>query len=491
MASGLGELFIELGTVGDSKELAKFVAKVKEGAEAIEKQMKLQNKASDDNTKGIKRNESGLGGLINKIGKYKIAIGIAIGFLNKFTNELVKSNQEMLALTRMSDIALSTFNKWDSIGKMFGVEGIGGQLEGLNERLFELRLTGQGARGFQLAGINPTGQDAEGVLEQLRTRIQGMDNTTASYILQQMGLSPKMITLLRMGRSEFEELWATVKRYQLTEKQRLEIEKMNVQLQIVFMKLRYLKDRAVLAIMPVWVRFMQSIERVTRFFVRLGQLIGKVVKYVADLRIGTVKLSTAVSTVLIPALVALALYFKPIETVLMAIYLIIDDIMTFVDGGDSVIGHILNAITEIEQRINFDSPKWVKDLLLIMQNIDVLASPFENFRNMKENPQVSAGKLAQNVVKSPLAWAINPMLMPAGLYMRQKEFGEKHLLPLFNKGSQTAINFGNSARSLFGMQNVNNENKTQSINMDVDIFTNTPMNALSEEIARAQFMFGM
>ena len=41
MASGLGELFIELGTVGDSKELAKFVAKVKEGAEAIEKQMKL------------------------------------------------------------------------------------------------------------------------------------------------------------------------------------------------------------------------------------------------------------------------------------------------------------------------------------------------------------------------------------------------------------------------------------------------------------------
>ena len=212
-------------------------------------------------------------GVVKGIGVFIGAITGAAIALNRLTNDLVQSNQAMLNLTRTSDISLSTFQKWNSIGKMLGVQNAAQQLEGLNQRLFELRLTGQGARGFQLAGINPAGQDAEGILEQLRGRIQRMDDTSASYLLREMGLDPQMLHILRLGREEFEELGQTIKKYQLTDKQRAEIQKMNIQLEIARQKIQYLKDRAILAIMPYFVELAKSFARVTEMLLRWGKAI--------------------------------------------------------------------------------------------------------------------------------------------------------------------------------------------------------------------------
>lgn len=488
MASGLGELFVELGTIGDSKELEKFVAKVKEGVVAIEKQMKLQDEATGKNTKSIKKNESGMMGLINKIGKYKVAIAVAIGFLNKFTNELVRSNQEMLNLVRMSDISLSTFNKWDSVGKMFGVEGLGGEIEGLNQRLFELRLTGQGARGFQLAGINPTG-DAEQVMEQIRSRIQGMDNTTATYLLQQMGLSPKMITLLRLGREEFENLWATVKRYQLTEKQRKEIEKMNVQLQIAFIKLRYLKDRAILALMPIWTHFIEAVTRIAEGLFAVGKFISRLVKYIGQLKVGTTELSKVITGVLVPALITLGLIFKPVETIITIILLLIEDVVAYFQGGKSGLGYLLYFIDEIQQKINFETPKWVSDMLALVQNFGNIQGTLETIQNIKDGKQnkVSIPKTMKNVVENPATWLFMPNLMPLGVMSRMAT----KWIPQINQGAanQEAMTKA-SVKQPNVWQYQQSADKNQTINIDADIYTNSPINSIMDEVARTQFMYG-
>lgn len=360
MASGLGELFIELGTIGDIKELEKFVKKVREGAEAIEKQMKAQDKQTNSLKKTVK-------GFTAVVG----AITAAAYALNRLTNDLVRNNQAILNLTRQSDIALSSFQKWDGIGKMFGIENAAGQLENLNEKLFELRLTGEGARGFQLAGINPIGQDAQGVLEQLRNRIQGMDNTTASYLLKQMGLDPRMITLLRMSRQEFEELGATIRKYQLTDKQRQQIEKMNIQLQIASQKLQYLKDRAILKLIPILVRLMESVAKVAEMFA----------KFANWLTSGTVK-----SRAFILSIVGITARFKGLQKILLgigeglsgaitklpiigklfqglgrivsralipflALWYVLDDLATYFEGGDSLIGRVLDWGAEKGQEI--------------------------------------------------------------------------------------------------------------------------------------------
>lgn len=348
MAS-LGELFIELGVVGDTQQVKEFDKKVKE----LAKDMDLTLKSS------VKTNE-GLNSLAKGIGIFVGAVTAAAVAVNKFTNDLVSSNQEMLNLTRTTDTALSTFQKWNGIGKMLGVENAAQQLESLNERLFELQLTGEGARGFQLAGINPLGQDAEGVLEQLRGRVAGLSDTAATYLLKQMGLDPRMLHLLRMSRSEFEALGETVRKYQLNDDQRSEIQALNVQLQITTQKLQYLKDRAVLAIMPAWIRFMESFSGVTEILKDFGEKISKfvvkwrglVVGFVAGLsRLESIKkLFVSISGVVgglitkIPILggvfTALGGVFARTLLPLTALYLLLDDLAVYMQGGNSVIGEV-------------------------------------------------------------------------------------------------------------------------------------------------------
>ncbi len=354
----LGELFIELGVVGNPEEIEKFNKKIKETA----KSMDLTLKSTIKTNNGIANFVKGIGAVVGAL------TGAAIA-MNKFTNDLVQSNQAMLDLTRTSDIALGTFQKWGSIGKMLGVNNVEQQLEGLNQRMFDLMLTGEGARGFQLAGINPVGQDAEGVLEQLRNRVSGMNDTTATYLLQQMGLDPKMLHLLRMSRTEFEELGQTIKRYQLTDDQTKEIQAMNIQLQIAGIKLKYLKDRAILAMMPAWVKLVESFARVAEMLARVGKKVGEfVVKWRGLIAGGVLFLSrfkpvaefltktslifkemgASVSKLIlkIPVLGrflgALGGFAAKALVPFTALYLLLDDIATYVQGGDSLIGRVMD-----------------------------------------------------------------------------------------------------------------------------------------------------
>lgn len=365
---GLGELFIELGIFADTKELEAAEKKlnnfIKTGQKAAQK-INDNIQANDQFQNKLKTVARGVAGVVTAL----VGAGVA---LNKFTNDLVQSNQAMLNLTRTSDISLSTFQKWNGIGKMLGVNNAAQQLEGLNQRLFELRLTGQGARGFQLAGINPAGQDAEGVLEQLRTRIQGMDDTPASYLLREMGLDPQMLHILRLGREEFEELGQTIKKYQLTDKQRAEIQKMNIQLEIARQKIQYLKDRAILAIMPYWTTFVKSIARVTEGLI-------KTVKWLKSTKLGIAAIAGAITTVLIPAIRALylAISSHPIVAALSlalgALYLLIDDIIVFFNGGKSGIGVVLYFFDELKKQIqSFASPPILRDLIYLIKHSQVL-----------------------------------------------------------------------------------------------------------------------
>ncbi len=377
----LGELFIELGVVCDVKPLEKAIGTMKEAVKQIDDEIKanqrllkylqdIKNARTAGEKATIKENftnEIKKQKILDEIdtnqksvdGKKALAANIAgvvkgvVGFvgaltgaaiaLNKFTNDLVESNQAMLDLTRTTDIALGTFQKWGSIGKMLGVNNVEQQLEGLNQRMFDLMLTGEGARGFQLAGVNPVGQDAEGVLEQLRNRVSGMNDTTAAYLLQQMGLDPKMLHLLRMSRAEFEELGKTIKKYQLTDDQTKQIQAMNIQLQSAGIKLKYLKDRAVLALMPAWTKFIKSLATVTEGF-------ATTVKWVSDF----INKSPDLQNALKGLAAALAIVFaivQPLWAAFAALYLIIDDVAGYFQGKDSLLGAGINYIQDYIQEL--------------------------------------------------------------------------------------------------------------------------------------------
>lgn len=360
MANNLGELFVELGTVGNSKDLEKFVAKVKEGVLAIERQMELQEEAGKKGKKSNEEQAKGVAGTVSKLGTLITTLSLVGVAWSKMTDELVRTNQEMLNLTRTSDIALSTFQKYDTLGKMFGVSGLAGQLESLNQRIFELQLTGQGARGFQLAGINPVGMNTEDFIAKLRDRVAGLNDTTASYMLQQMGLNPKMLVFLR---KDYEYLWQTVRRYQLTENQRKEIERLNVQLQISRIKMQYIKDRVVMAFMPALVKISESLASIIEMFAKLGNLLTKnnglglraTLLTVTALALKFKTFGAFIKNIgtgfseMIAKIPIVGKMFGSLGKIvtkalfpLLALWYILDDLAVFFEGGDSLIGDVLN-----------------------------------------------------------------------------------------------------------------------------------------------------
>lgn len=467
----IGELFVQLGVVGDTTELKKTLDNMKEGLRLTQKEIalkKLKLKLINDiakaqtpeakkraaslylqerkaiidkyNISNVEKQITGQKELASKIAGVVKGVGLFVGALtgaaialNKLTNDLVASNQAMLNLTRTTDIAQSTFQKWGSIGKMLGVENADQQLADLNQRLFNLMLTGEGARGFQLAGINPVGKDAEGVLEQLRTRISGMNDTTATYLLQQMGLDPQMLHLLRMSRNEFEALGKTIKKYQLTPEQSKQIQQMNIQLQIAGMQLKYIKDRAILALMPAFTEFMKSLARVAEKLARFVKWVkdgsswgAKLTKTVLGLAAGFAAWSVTVSvlaktigfvTTAVKALrlAFLALTAHPIiagiTLLIGALILIVDDIMTYFQGGESVIGLILGFLDELENKINSsESPQWLKDLLALAANADKLTKLGDTISKIKNGEEV---KVSSYDILKNLSMLINP----TGMYL--------------------------------------------------------------------------
>ena len=360
MASSLGELFIELGVFADTKELQQFEDKLKK----VNNSMKKTNKESDKANKNFKN-------VVKNIRNVALAISGAIYALNRMTNTLVQNNQEFLNLIRNSDIALGTFQKWNNVGRMFGVKNAAQQLANLNQKLYELMLTGQGAEGFMLAGINPMGQDAEGIMEQLRNRVAGLNDTAATFLLTKMGLDPSMLHLLRMTRQEFEAFNQATAQYRLTEEQAKQIQALNAQLEIARIKLQYLKDRAVLAIMPYFVKFMQHVVNVVEGLRGLARITTQYIQMMSPLQKGILAVAAAIG-ILKAALIALSAHpiVAGISAILGALFLILDDIGAYFKGGRSGIGYLLYFFDELAEKLNsIKMPDWLSNLASIMQNV--------------------------------------------------------------------------------------------------------------------------
>lgn len=512
----LGELFVELGVVGNTRELEKTLQRMKEGLRVTQKEIALsklklklikdiENAQSSDEKKritslyvkefkalkqkdaiagvnaqiaGFKALGKGIAKTITGVTAFVGAIAGAAYVMNRFTNSLVESNQELLNLTRTTDISLQTFQKWGGIGKMLGVENIDQQLEGLNQRLFELMLTGEGAKGFQLGGINPVGQDAVGVLEQLRARISGMNDTTATYLLQQMGLDPRMLHLLRMSRDEFEALGQTIERYQLSSDETRQIQQMNIQLQIAGIRLRYLKDKAVLALMPLWTKLVASFARVAEGLYIIAKYVSDVAKNIGDLINKSTVLQIAVQRLGI-ALAALAAYFFPVQAALVALYLIIDDVVGYFQGKNSLIGAFINSMidlfSDLDQKLNSaKTPQIIKDLIYLVENANNLTNAANAIKNIFEGNTgpVSSGMATENSLSTGAFFTRYLGLNGLQNYMFDKLFTSEVIKVL-------------TPRSSISNSTTNNNNNSK-IEQHITINSNQPANDILTQLAFAQ-----
>lgn len=478
MATTLGELVIELGVLGDdegAKKVAKAIDEAIDKAKEYAKQQKQQEKQEQNNAKSsgnlaknIKNVAAGLGGVIT-------AVSGAVIALNKLAESLVQQNQQWINLTRNSDIALSTFQKWGQVGAAMnaslGEMGAAGAIADLNERLFALKLTGEGARGFQLAGIMPT--NAEDVMEQLRNRIKGLNDTSATYLLKQMGIDPRMLSVLRMTREEFNSLTKELEKYQLTMEQRQQIQEFHKQMSIVNVKMQYFKDRILLKILPHFLNFMRNLEFITEGLVKLAKAINKVtgnwkpliavaLVFIAKIK-PIAKFLTVINTAFGGLIAKIPIFGKFIAGLggilgraflpLIALYLLIDDVRAFVQGGGSMIGVMLYGFKKIQDVINFETPEWIKNLLYVASKMPNIVEGVQAIRDIKEGKDVKV-----NVPE--LALAPIRLINPAA-----------NLVYMGTKAAQSYITN-------------NNNNTSNQVNQTINIETNQPAAYVQRELVQ-------
>lgn len=463
----LGELFVQLGVVGDASEIDEVIKKAEKQLELTKKQIKANDKVKESGKKfeqefkfdkiqkqfakfqsGFQAgfsSKGGIGGIIKGLGQgFKaiassgamaaVAIGAVVGLIgavavgvvkayqaiDRLTESLVANNQQWVNFIHQTDLAFDKLQGYAGVASLFdkslGMEGAAGSIQALNDKLFELQLTGEGARGFQIGGINPVGQDAFGVLEQVRNRIKGLGDTQASYLLRQIGLDPKLLPMLRMTREEFERLRRIEERYQLTANQRLEIQQMNMQLELARQKWQYFKDRAILAIMPHFVRLTKNLTFMIECWIKFG-------KYVHDAWKKITNINTALGKTI--AIInglknALMLLFAPFVAIFKFLYELADDLEGYMNGRKSLIGVIVYQLNRIKSGLSMDMdvPKWIKMLVYAADKLDRVLNrtPKQTPSNAPVTDAGDGNKIAGAIPFNPLnphsvgKWAVKKFI---------------------------------------------------------------------------------
>jgi hypothetical protein len=329
MAS-IADLFITLGVKADTKAL----------------------KGVSDSVKGLRKNSlllvaafTGAALSLDRFVNSALTGVVALQNLNAQTGLSIEKLQKFQQAGQLSNLALSADQIAQSIGNV-------------QKNLAQLKIGQGNIAPFQLLGIDVQGEDAFGIIEQLRDSIKGVDPALASNLISQIGLNPEFINILKLSREEFDALGENVF---LSGKQRADIDKVGTSIKALSLRLKALKDQAVAKLAPEldklvkqffkWIKdngdkIIKTIVALARGFAKFSQalasafsLAGRFVERMANMENGVFALAAAFAF--------LVLSFSPVLAGIAAIVLLLDDIAVFKAGGDSVIGELIKSFAEL------------------------------------------------------------------------------------------------------------------------------------------------
>ena len=287
--------------------------------------------------------------------------GAVVG-LDRFIQGTLSGVVALQNLNQQTGLSVEELQKWQQAGQLsnlaISADQISASIGNVQKNIAQIRLGGGNIAPFNLLGINPLGQDAFGVIEQLRGAIKGIDPAIATNLISQLGLSPDFVNLLRLSREEFEKLSENTF---LNKKQRGDIDKLGTSIKSVTLSFKALKDQAVAKIAP------QLNELVQKFFKWLKDNGDKVANTIASTAKGFTAFATAIGNafaltgqfleniiglengikILTIAFAALSLSFSPFLLGLTAVILLLDDLAVYRSGGDSLIGDLVKSFKDL------------------------------------------------------------------------------------------------------------------------------------------------
>ena len=315
----------------------------------------------------IKRFDTSIKGVAVRLLGMQAAFAAGAFALNKFVSGTADG---VVALQNISNQTGLAIDKLEQLGQAaqlsdlsFNAEQAARQVGALQKKIIEVRKFG-GQAGFGLTTIGLQG-DAFDVIERLREEIKGLDDATATGLIEKVGLSPQFINVLRLSNKEFQELG---KNRFLSKAQRDSVIKLGTSFTRLKLNIIALKDQAVAKLSPIldklirgaleW--FEQHGDAVISFFAGIGAAIGIFVRIVSTatgfvfgffeslgkladmfpiMKTALAGLAIAWGLMNVRMLVASA-PLTAIAAAITGIVLVLDDFSNWVDGNGSVLGDL-------------------------------------------------------------------------------------------------------------------------------------------------------
>lgn len=345
-------------------------------------EMQKFNKIADQGAKYIK----GLGA----------AFSGAVFAVERFVNTTTRSLNQFQDVAKRTNIAIEDLQKWSKAGQQIDLqlssEQILGDIQTLQQKLDAFKMGRGDFTPFAMLGIDPQGKNAIQVLEQLQGVMQTMDGGRARTLLADLGVN-NLYNVLKSTRGEFEALAGG--RF-LDQQQRDDITKGALAIKKVKINLIELKDQAVARLMPpltllmdrffIWLNNNgdQVIDVLEKTFkgmmvlagsiARVGEAIGRFINFLFKTRSGL--------TILLAGLAIWASRLKPLTLLLTGLFLVLDDILAFMDGSPSVIGKFIEA---------FDLATVIKGLYTILGILGTIAVVWKAISKTKLGANIMGG----------------------------------------------------------------------------------------------------
>lgn len=423
----LGELFVQLGVQGDTKELKKTLRDMKEAdrlADVELKKRKALKNATDEQEKSLvkenaerkkqiallqaesdKEDESKAKKqqLIRGFLAFATAIGVAYTALSRITDALVKANASMITFNRTTGIGFGSLNKYASAAMAVNpnatIEGTAQTMGNLAQNLYDIRMGRGDISPYQeLAFVggkpfNPMGMNVEQVIESVREAIKGVDDIQATNIITRMGFSPEDLQMLRMSRQELEGIQSLF----LNTAEREEIQRLGIEYKKLQLQTQLYWQRGLIQMIPALLKVMNFMKGLAKQLTDTITLWGEAFDRVTDLAKGCDILAIALKGLAV-ALGTLFSIQHPFMAGIMALYVILEDIVGYFLGWDSLLipslkmlgDFLVGWINDIGDRIKAKGG-WLKSIADFIRNVPLSLAQFGSSAVMRLTGMVTGG----------------------------------------------------------------------------------------------------
>lgn len=357
----------------------------------------------DADVSKVKQFEAGITKVTKVVAVADAALAGMAGGLTAFVQKSLEGLDEIAQLSRVTGEATDNIQILGTIAETAGssVQASNNSIEGLSRTIGEAANgVGLGARAFENYGLsakkaNGDIKSATEVMEELRGKMRGMSEQQQIAMLAKLGIDKSMIQVLRMTNEEMAEARKNAEALTLgtgSQKGADEAAALQDSLTQVAQVVRAVSEYVALQLSPAireavevfknWfvvnneiikenlAGFANGIATFFKFISSLAKAIDNVIRNTVGWKVALAAVATVMGILSASSIAAMGPIYAIIGAV-SAFFLLVDDLLTYMDGGESALGDFWEPFANA---INFIKPYFMEWVELIKATISNLVT---------------------------------------------------------------------------------------------------------------------